>query len=247
MALTHRNKCHVWLPSPPSSSPLPRSLFLTSLLPSVFNPAQFARLDETILVISACNGTLLTPITTIKTLLPLGPFQVLINQMAAKRLFGAHQPLLNTQDTHTHPHTGTHAHLLTSLDRPCGLAKKHIWRNKTSPCWQTNALTLQMKGKPLSFTLPLCLFLSLFPSLWCGYNEHYKPPWHSALLRGFGKLPSLFLTNCLIDALFLLMIRICPLPPFLLSLPTAAHGYRYKRNYTLLASHGPFQQTVLET
>lgn len=99
----------------------------------------------------------------------------------------------------------------------------------------------------LSHSLSACFSLSLFPSLWCGYNEHYKPPWHSALLRGFGKLPSLFLTNCLIDALFLLMIRICPLPPFLLSLPTAAHGYRYKRNYTLLASHGPFQQTVLET
>lgn len=126
-------------PSPllPLTSP-----FLPSILPSVFNPAQFARLDETILVISACNGTLLTPITTIKTLLPLGPFQVLINQMAAKR---PPPPL-----SYTHSHAGTHTHLLPSLDRPCGLAKKHIWRNKTSPCWQTNASTLQMKGKRLS-------------------------------------------------------------------------------------------------
>lgn len=76
-------------------------LFLPSLPPSVFNPAQFARLDETILVISACNGTLLTPITTIKTLLPLGPFQVLINQMAAKRPFGAPPSFA----AHIHTHT----------------------------------------------------------------------------------------------------------------------------------------------
>lgn len=82
--------CQVSLPSPPPHHLSP--LFLPSLLPSVFNPAQFARLDETILVISACNGTLLTPITTIKTLLPLGPFQVLINQMAAKRPFGPPPP-----------------------------------------------------------------------------------------------------------------------------------------------------------
>lgn len=153
--------CQVSLPSPPPHHLFP--LFLPSLLPSVFNPTQFARLDETILVISACNGTLLTPITTIKTLLPLGPFQVLINQMAAKRLFGP--PHTHTHDTHTH--AGTRTHLLPSLDRPCGLAKKHIWRNKTSPCWQTNASTLQMKGKPLSsslfhsLSLPVSLSLSL--------------------------------------------------------------------------------------
>ena len=94
--------CQVSLPSPPPARhPFP--LFLPSLLPSVFNPAQFARLDETILVISACNGTLLTPITTIKTLLPLGPFQVLINQMAVKRPFAPPPP------THTHTHTHTHS------------------------------------------------------------------------------------------------------------------------------------------
>lgn len=137
-------------PHPPSQHLFP--LFLPSLLPSVFNPAQFACLHETILVISACNGTLLTPITTIKTLLPLGPFQVLINQMAAKRPFGAPPPP-RMHDIHTHPHAGTHTHLLPSLDRPCGLAKKHIWRNKTSPCWQTNVSTLQMKGKALSSSL----------------------------------------------------------------------------------------------
>lgn len=215
--------CQVSLPSPPPHHLFP--LFLPSLLLSVFNPAQFARLDETILVISACNGTLLTPITTIKTLLPLGPFQVLINQMAAKRPFGPPPtpPAIHTHDTHTHSHAGTHTHLLPSLDRPCGLAKKHIWRNKTSPCWQTNASTLQMKGKPLSsslfHSLSACFSLPLFPSLWCGYNERYKPPWHSALLGGFGKLPSLFLANCLIDALFLLMIRICPPPLLFPSLP----------------------------
>lgn len=195
------------------------SLFLASLLPSVFNPAQFARLDETILVISACNGTLLTPITTIKTLLPLGPFQVLINQMAAKRLFGAPQPLLNTQDTHTHPHTGTHAHLLTSLDRPCGLAKNTSGGTKRLHAGRQMPWLYKWKASlSLSHSLSACFSLSLFPSLWCGYNEHYKPPWHSALLRGFGKLPSLFLTNCLIDALFLLMIRICP-PPSLSPFP----------------------------
>lgn len=234
--------CQVFLPSPP-----PRhlsSLCLPSSLPSVFNPAQFARLDETILVISACNGTLLTPITTIKTLLPLGPFQVLINQMAAKRPFGVPPPPTHPWFTwHTHLHSNTH--LLPSLDRPCGLAKKHIWRNKTSPCWQTNASTLRMKAvRLLSTRFPVSP--SLLASLWCGYNERYKPPWHGALQGGFGKLPSLFHANCLIDALFLLMIRICP-PPRLRSLPTAAHGYRYKRNYTLLASHGPFQHTALET
>ena len=30
-----------------------------------------------------------------------------------------------------------------------------------------------------------------------------QAPWHSALLGGFGLLPSLFAANCLIDALFL--------------------------------------------
>lgn len=156
--------CQVSLSSPPPHHLSP--LFLPSLPPSVFNPAQFARLDETILVISACNDTLLTPITTIKTLLPLGPFQVLINQMAAKRPFPPPPLYTHTRHTHTHTHAGTHTHLLTSLDRPCGLAKKHIWRNKTSPCWQTNASTLQMKDESLSSpSLPLsrCLFLS--PSL----------------------------------------------------------------------------------
>lgn len=94
--------CQVSLPSLPPHHLFP--LFLPFLLPSVFNPAQFARLDETILVISACNGTLLTPITTIKTLLPLGPFQVLINQMAAK------SPPPPIYTTHIHTHTLALAH-----------------------------------------------------------------------------------------------------------------------------------------
>lgn len=103
--------CQVSLPSPPPHHLFP--LFLPSFLPSVFNPAQFARLDETILVISACNGTLLTPITTIKTLLPLGPFQVLINQMAAKRPFGVPTP-----PHHPNPHTHIHT---------CALAPAHTF------------------------------------------------------------------------------------------------------------------------
>lgn len=160
------------LPLSPPLSPFSSHPFR----PSVFNPAQFARLDETILVISACNDTLLTPITTIKTLLPLGPFQVLINQMAAKRpppptttatTAAAAATPIHTPDIRIHTLAGTHTHLLTSLDRPCGPAKKHIWRNKTSPCWQTNASTLQMKDEslasPLSLSLSHCLFLS--PSL----------------------------------------------------------------------------------
>lgn len=238
--------CQVSLPSPPPHHLFP--LFLPSFLPSVFNPAQFARLDETILVISACNGTLLTPITTIKTLLPLGPFQVLINQMAAKRPFGPPPPRLTHVHTRALALTHTFSPALTdhvaSLKSTSGGTKRLNAGRQMPPLYKWKA-SLSL---PLSFTLSLSLpvSLSLSPSLWCGYNEHYKPPWHSALLGGFGKLPSLFLANCLIDALFLLMIRICP-PPLFLFLPTAAHGYRYKRNYTLLASHAPFQQTVLET
>lgn len=112
-------------------------------------------------MISACNDTLLTPITTIKTLLPLGPFQVLINQMAAKRPSThpsphptPHPPCTHT-NARTHSLTGWHPHTPYSpaLTEPCGLAKKHIWRNKTSPRWQTNASTLRVKGEPLSSSL----------------------------------------------------------------------------------------------
>lgn len=148
-------------PSPPPRHLFP--LFLPSFPLSVYNPTQFARLDETILVISTCNDTLLTPITTIKTLLPLGPFQVLINQMAAKRPLA---PPLLPPPPPPPPHSlnmpALNTHLLPSLDRPCGPAKKHIWRNKTSPRWQTNACTLQMKGKSLS---SLCRSPWLSPSL----------------------------------------------------------------------------------
>lgn len=123
-----------------------------SFLPSVFNPAQFARLDETILVISACNGTLLTPITAIKTLLPLGPFQVLINQMAAKKPFGAT------------PHTRALWHRRTpsppALTDHVAPLKSTSGRTKTSPRWQTNASTLQMKRQAVPFLLP-------FPSHLC--------------------------------------------------------------------------------
>ena len=141
-------------PSPPPHHLAP--LLLPSFLPSVCNPTQFARLVETILVISACNDTLLTPITTIKTLLSLGPFQVLINQMAAKRPFAP--------SAHTYTYASAHTYLLPSLDWPRGPAKKHIWWNKTSPLWQTDASTSQIKGKFLS-SLSHLPFLSV-PVMW---------------------------------------------------------------------------------
>lgn len=142
--------CQVSLSSPPPHHLFP--LFLPSLLPSVFNPAQFARLAETILVISACNDTLLTPITTIKTLLPVGPFQVLINQMAAR---GRLHP-------YTHIHTDilvlTHTFSPALTDHVAPLKKtsggtKHLHDGRQMP-------PLQMKGEslslPFSFTLTAC-------------------------------------------------------------------------------------------
>lgn len=217
-------------PSPPPHHLVP--LLLPSFPPSVNDPTQFARLDETILVISACNGTLLTPITTIKTLLPLGHFQVLINQMAAKRPCA---PLY----LHTHLHLPVLTHFSPALTDHVALLKSTSGGTKHPHAGRQMPPLYKWKA---SFSLP-SLVRHFPPSLWCGYNERYKPPWHSALLGGFGKLPSLFLANCLIDALFLLMIRICPLlsrHPLLPTSSTSVHGYRYKRNYTLLAVMVPF-------
>lgn len=163
MVLTHRNKWQVCLPSLPLL-PLHHlfPLFLPSFPPSVYGPTQCARLDETILVISACNDTLLTPITTIKTLLPLGPFQVLINQMAAKRPFAPPPPLPLSHTLNTLVFTHTFSPALTDH---MALRKKHIWWNKTSRHWQTNASTLQMKGKSPSLS-PLPFAVSLVPVMW---------------------------------------------------------------------------------
>lgn len=162
MVLTARNKWQVWLPSLPLL-PLHHlfPLFLPSFPPSVYGPTQCARLDETILVISACNGTLLTPITTIKTLLPLGPFQVLINQMAAKRPFA---PL-----SHTHIHTLNMlvlTHLLPSLDRPHGPAKKaHLVEQNISALADKCLHFPNERQVSLSLSLP-SRSLSLVPVMW---------------------------------------------------------------------------------
>lgn len=135
--------CQVSLSSPPPHHLFP--LFLPSLLPSVFNPAQFAHLVETILVISACNDTLLTPITTIKTLLPLGPFQVLINQMAAR---GRLPP-------YTHIHT--HIVVLTHTFSPA--LTDHVAPLKTHLAEQNISM---MADKCLHFTNERRVALSSF-------------------------------------------------------------------------------------
>lgn len=130
----------------PPQHPFYFLLFLPSFVPSVFNPAQFAHLDETILVISVCNGTLLTPITTIKTLLPLGLFQVLINQMAAKRPLGA-TPYASRALLHAPSPQPLTDHVPSLKSTSGGTKRLHAGRQMPRLC--------KWKDKPLSFTLSL--------------------------------------------------------------------------------------------